>query len=403
MKRYLILMVIFVSAISACKKSNDATPIPAANQPYNAPPVPANAPTSGSRTLIGYVFDKDSVMLSNVDVYYYGTHTTTDANGKFQFNNVTSTTQRFVVQVRKAGYFPQDVGFTFDATGIRRLHVALLEKEFVATINSQAGGTVTHNNLTINIPADGFKLNGSEYTGKVNIFASIIDPTDKNFFNSMPGSDMRATNASNQVGSLVSDGAFLLEAVSESGQRLTQTDGSGKITNDPITYCVTRSVAPQVGSTAWGFVWSKAVWVYLTNVVVTNESSGYKICFTADTLLAACNLDAFFPPIAIPPVLTINTCDTNTVNGQEIPFTVRGDYSNGASQFLNGVFTATTITFTDTSGVTNTVHSVKQFYQQLEDAFVNGLTKLTVFKSGQIIYTTPWPASLPTIVDSNCQ
>jgi hypothetical protein len=347
---YLLCIAMLMLASVGCKKATSDTlrGVPTANYAYPVPQSPGTRPEAGTLVLNGLVVDEDSVPIPNVDVYYYGTHAITNGRGEYAIPGLNRKKERIVVQFRKAGYFPMDAGFTPDSAGYHRLHVALSKKVFARTIDGSRADSFSVGPVHVETPANGFFLNGQPYSGKVNIFGSYLDPRDRRFFERMPGRDMLAKDENGNMGYLISSGAFLLEALTPDGRKLTSEDGSGKNNTATFSYCGFSSVQPPAGTIAWGVTYY-GVWFPVSNVTSTPSPYNpgrWNVCFATTQFLGGCNLDYITfggtPPAPTPPqptYLSINYCDQNDPINSQVTFALIALYQNGSVAYEYDNFT----------------------------------------------------------------
>jgi uncharacterized protein (TIGR02145 family) len=211
----LLLITSLVVSICSCKKEDD-TP-PADNLP--------SSELFGSGTTVtvkGRVFDANGNAISSALVKAGSVTTNTDAMGVFILNNVSAFQKLGCVTVEKAGYFKGVRSFV-PKTGGNELQIQLLSKSIDGTINSSTGGTVTIQNGSVTLPANGITLNNAAYSGTVKVAIKHYDPTSANFNDAMPGSLVGVDN--NTVSGLTSYGMLGVELTDNNGQLLQIASG----------------------------------------------------------------------------------------------------------------------------------------------------------------------------------
>jgi uncharacterized protein (TIGR02145 family) len=175
-----------------------------------------------SVTVKGRVLDANGNAITGALVKAGSATTNTDAMGVFILNNISANQKLGCVIVEKAGYFKCVRSFV-PKTGGNELQIRLLTKSTDGTINSSTGGTVSIQNGSVTLPANGITLNNSAYTGNVNVAIKHFDPTSANFNDAMPGSLVGVSN--NTVSSLISYGMLGVELTDNNGQVLQIASG----------------------------------------------------------------------------------------------------------------------------------------------------------------------------------
>ncbi|QQS37775.1 MAG: carboxypeptidase regulatory-like domain-containing protein [Ignavibacteriales bacterium] len=184
--------------------------------------------TSKSTTIAGVVLNETNQPVAGAVVSMPGqTDKTTDASGAFLFANITTTLDRFVVNVSKDGFFDGSVADAVKENGRSDVRVYLVTAGVTQTVDATSGGDAMLSN------GSGVKLtggtianaNGSDYTGNVNVSVAYLDPTSESFSNLIPGGDMQATTANNQSATLYSYGIIKVEMKSDAGADLQIKSG----------------------------------------------------------------------------------------------------------------------------------------------------------------------------------
>lgn len=219
MKNYFKLIAVSLSlvilTINACKKDEDLDP--------NNTSTSSNLfGSTVSITVKGKVYDVNGTAISGALVKSGNVNVTTDVNGVFILNNIAANQKLGCVTVEKAGYFKGVRSFV-PKTGGNELQIQLLSKSIDGTINSSTGGTVSIQNGSVTLPANGVTLNNSAYSGNVNVAIKHFDPTSVNFNDAMPGSLVGVDN--NTVSGLTSYGMFGVELTDNNGQLLQIASG----------------------------------------------------------------------------------------------------------------------------------------------------------------------------------
>jgi hypothetical protein len=382
----LVLLAALVCSAFVIHSCNITTSAPAPgkatnnDKPYPAPAVPGVRPPNGNLTLKGLVKDENGTPLSGVDVYYYGSQSLTNSRGEFAMPGVNSY-QRIIVQFRKAGYFPMDAGFRPDYYGNQNLHVALARKTFIQSFAASKGDTVKAGELTITVPPAAFFLNGQPYNGQVNMFGKYLDVRNPLFYEMMPGRDLEARDLFQREGTLISYGAFLLEALTPSGDKLTSEDGSGKNNTTFFKYCIPTPSNYTSGASAWVFSYQFHKWIELTSAGI-DPLTGL-LCFNTPSFLTGCNFDTF--TLTAQPddfYLSFDYCTSKLPLGSTANLLAKLTYQNGSEWNIRGSF------------VYSGADSTNILSASLPLSSFANLTSITYFVNNIQVYKTTNPAEL---------
>ncbi len=211
----LLVVSLLLLTINACNKDEETDP--------NNTNTSSNLfGSTVSVTVKGKVCDVNGTAISGAVVKSGNVNVTTDVNGVFILNNISANQKLGCVIVEKAGYFKCVRSFV-PKTGGNELQIQLLAKSIDGTINSSTGGTVSIQNGSVTLPANGVTLNNSAYTGNVNVAIKHFDPTSANFNDAMPGSLVGVEN--NTVSSLTSYGMLGVELTDNNGHLLQIASG----------------------------------------------------------------------------------------------------------------------------------------------------------------------------------
>lgn len=175
-----------------------------------------------SVTVKGRVCDANGTAILGALVKSGSVNATTDVNGVFILNNISANQKLGCVTVEKAGYFKGVRSFV-PKTGGNELQIRLLTKTVDGSINSLTGGTVTIQNGSVTLPANGVMLNNTAYSGIVKVAIKHYNPSSSNFNEEMPGSLVGVTN--NTVSGLTSYGMLGVELTDNNGHLLQIASG----------------------------------------------------------------------------------------------------------------------------------------------------------------------------------
>lgn len=210
---FLILFGIVVSFMSCSKDS---------------PSDPGGGGTSKTTTISGVVLNENNQPIAGATVSMPGqVDKITDATGAFLYANITTTLDRFVINVAKDGFFDGSVADVVKSGDRSDVRVYLVTAGVTQTLDAANGGDAELSNGT-KVKLTGGTIataNGSDYTGNVNVSVAYLDPTSENFSNLIPGGDMQATTANNTSATLYSYGIIKVEMKSDAGADLQIKQG----------------------------------------------------------------------------------------------------------------------------------------------------------------------------------
>lgn len=208
-----IIGIILAVIANSCVESNT-------NRPEEAPHT--------STPISGKIYDENGNVLSGVTILSGDNQATSDSSGHFNINVDTTISNRYVLRIKKDGYF--DRIYSKMASDTMDYPIQLIKKEpsdFVTfeKFKSEEGATVKVNGASVTIPKTGLvKRDGNDYNGMVNITVVYLSPS-KNIYPLMPGSDLMALAANGDTTPLISYGMINVEMTDETGEMLQLKNG----------------------------------------------------------------------------------------------------------------------------------------------------------------------------------
>ena len=182
-------------------------------------------------TVSGQVTDSNGNPIDNAIVSLEGERIATNQNGLYSFSDMPLMEgSRVVLKVSKADYFETSRAFTTTKNrSIVNFELVSKIANFTTVVSTnEAALNVSVNGLTsfINIPPNAYVLDGTSapYDGPVRIFMSLIDPSDRNSMNSIPG-DLGGIDANGEEVQLGSFSMLAVNLESPSGQKLNLMEG----------------------------------------------------------------------------------------------------------------------------------------------------------------------------------
>jgi hypothetical protein len=252
--KILMCLAILLLAFAECKKPvEDEKPKP---------------PTPGTEmqkvVLQGKVLDISGKPLNGVRVTSGTSVATTKENGVFLFTEAQVVNKRAIIKFEKNGYF------TLTRSGVKENEMFIIavlhEKKNTdisvsTTFNSSEATTLKVNSgMKVNLKASSItRADGSAYSGTVKADMLYLAPSDDNFFNMMPGSDLIAQNNDGKEVMLVSWGMIDVNLTDNSGNPLQIKDGEKAETVFPIPAGMKNN--PPASIPLWYFDEGKGIWI----------------------------------------------------------------------------------------------------------------------------------------------
>jgi sulfatase modifying factor 1 len=247
-----------------------------------------------SSAITGVVVDRGGVPIQEATVSAYGVIVETDSSGEFILNVSGSLPNRVLIHVEKEGFFSQTSAALSPPSGGPRLRVALTERKLVTQFPNAEGGSFLEGPLSGEFAEDSF----AETEGEVSIYVGVIEAEDDDIGAAFPGGDFAAEDSEGDDGTLVSFGAFQVEAES--------ADGSSVDLSVEARFCM--SIPQSMLESApeempfWLLRQSDGVWQEAGAAI----RDGDRYCFFLSTL-GTTNLDLFFGTAFV----TGQVCDDN--------------------------------------------------------------------------------------------
>lgn len=186
-----------------------------------------NGESRVNTTIVGTVVEEDGSPISGVVVTMEGQSKTTGNNGQFFFENVSVPSDRLYIKASFAGYFDGSSSAKPNADASTLVQIRMLEKDNIQTISGATGGTVSlTNGSSVQIMPNSLELlNGTPYTGSVNIAIEHLDPTSQLFPLIIPGGDLTAKRSDSSNAILFSYGMLIVELTGSGNEQLRIKSG----------------------------------------------------------------------------------------------------------------------------------------------------------------------------------
>ncbi|MEE1085293.1 MAG: energy transducer TonB [Paludibacteraceae bacterium] len=210
-----IIGIILAVIANSCVDSNT-------NRPEEAPHT--------STPISGKIYDENGNVLSEATVLNGDSQATTDSSGHFNINVDTIIGNRYVLRIKKDGYF--DRIYSKMVSDTMNYPIQLIKKEpskfvILKKFNANEGVIIEVNGATVTIPESSLAKNdGSDYNGTVDISVVYLSPTESPAMEPlMPGADLMAIANDGDTVPLISYGMVNVEMSDEDGNPLQLKNG----------------------------------------------------------------------------------------------------------------------------------------------------------------------------------
>ncbi len=290
MRRCLFFLALLMM-VSACRKDIDDK----SKEPIVDPP---KVKVVGS--VIGQVVDSNGANVQGAEVAFSNLKTYTNEFGVFVFEDEELYKDGTYISVSKEGFFDGSRRFYPSLNEASYVTIQMMEKIIKGTISSAQGGKVSiESEAFVDFPPDGFsRLDGSPYSGNVNVAARWLDPTERATLLEMPG-DLTGIDVDGEVRALASYGMIVVELISDDQEELQLKEGKKALIQMPVPEELIGSAPSSIP--LWHFDESQGIWIeegeaQLVNGVYEGEVSHFSFW----------NCDAPFPLITLSGNLTLN-------------------------------------------------------------------------------------------------
>lgn len=178
-------------------------------------------------TVIGKVTNENGEPVAGGTIYSINNKVTADNKGQFTITTSAADQASIPVWAEQKGYFPGIRTFTNNSQDTQYVKISLLPKKSVGSFESGKGGTVSLlQQIKVDFAANSI-VNAADYKpyqGKVLVAAAYIDPTARNFQETMPG-ELKGIDAGNRLMGLQSFGMVGVEMTGSDGQKLQIAPG----------------------------------------------------------------------------------------------------------------------------------------------------------------------------------
>ena len=182
---------------------------------------------------MGRVVDLQNNPVSGAMVQIGNSTTDTDMNGVFIIRDAQVYEKFAYVKVEKAGFLNGSRSVVPTA-GINQVQIMLLPQTVTQTVSSGAAATVSlSNGAAVDLSGAYSNADGSDYTGDVQVTLHLLNPTDEDMQQQMPGM-LLAENLQNEARMLETLGMVAVELRSDTGEKLNLSEGTTATITVPL-------------------------------------------------------------------------------------------------------------------------------------------------------------------------
>ena len=229
--RTILLLLTFFCFVSC---NNEATG--GSETPSTTPPSATLLESFGNLTdsdFMGRIVDMQNNAVSGAMVQIGNSTTDTDINGVFIIRNAQVYEKFAFIKVEKAGFLHGSRSVVPTA-GINHVKIMLLPQTVTETVSSGTDATVSlSNGAAVNLSGSYSNSDGSDYTGNVQVTLHLLNPTDEDMQQQMPGM-LLAENLQNEARMLETLGMLAVELRSETGETLNLSEGTTATLTVPL-------------------------------------------------------------------------------------------------------------------------------------------------------------------------
>lgn len=228
-KKSTLFMLLIVMLFFACNNDDSTTNVPDPNPTGNNEDTQAFIDqyfgSDISRSFLGTVIDKNKVPIENAVITIGDDTALTDSNGVFLISDATVNERFAYIKAEKTGYIHASRAVV-PSQGTNKVTIMMLEENVVGSTSSGTSETIgMGNGASVSLPGDYIKEDGTSYDGNVDVIMHLLDPTDEDMSDQMPGM-LYAANSNNEERMLQTFGMLAVELRGSGGEDLNLAEGS---------------------------------------------------------------------------------------------------------------------------------------------------------------------------------
>ena len=227
-----LFSLLFISSLSSCNE--DPTGNIGDNNSSNPPTnFIENFGQTANHNFMGQVVDLQNNPVSGALIMIGNSSTNTDNNGIFIIRNAQVFEKFAYIKAEKAGFIHGSRSVV-PSLGVNHVKIMLLPQTVTHTVLSGINETVSlSNGAAVELFGEYSNLDGSDYSGNVQVTLHFLNPTDETMTQQMPGM-LLAQNYQNEARMLETLGMLAVELRSDTGEKLNLSEGSEAIISVPL-------------------------------------------------------------------------------------------------------------------------------------------------------------------------
>jgi hypothetical protein len=270
-----ILGFFLLAVISNCsKKEESPNPINPGIATKPAPPQNNYVPPAitFTSTVMGFVQDENGVPIQDAIVSASGKTFTTDENGAFEITDAAFTGDFCFIKAEKQGYFTASTTIMGNKTDVFTTELVMQPQNNIVSFNTNQEKSITlGGGAAVNFPKNAVEmLDGEPYTGVVKVAVNHLNPTAPNFFDVIPGGDLRAFSAQGEDVQLYSYGMLNVELFDDAGNYLQVAKGKKVELKMPVPDEMKNNAPATIP--LWYFDEEEGVWIEEGSAQLINGS-----------------------------------------------------------------------------------------------------------------------------------
>ncbi|MEM9547615.1 MAG: carboxypeptidase-like regulatory domain-containing protein [Bacteroidota bacterium] len=251
MKHKLLFVLFITLVIFSCRKDDISDGL------INQPPEPTVFYESD---IIGRVVDDHGNPISDVQISSGQQFAKSGIDGLFKFEGLSiDKVNGAYLSAQAFGYFSGGYRIYTRNANDRQIEITLVEKELSGYVNSTKSESISlDNGLSIDFPAQGFTLDGEDYSGLVAIYAYHIDPSQEGYLDLSPG-DLSGSDDTNTRFVLESFGMIAVEMEAGDGRPVQLKEGSKATIRVPVDASLLVQAPQEIA--LWHFDEDRNIWM----------------------------------------------------------------------------------------------------------------------------------------------
>lgn len=227
-----LFSLLFISSLSSCNE--DPTGNIGDNNSSNPPTnFIENFGQTANHNFMGQVVDLQNNPVSGALIMIGNSSTNTDNNGIFIIRNAQVFEKFAYIKAQKAGFIDGSRSLV-PSSGVNHVKIMLLPQTVTQTVSSGDIETVSlSNGAQVELSGQYSNLDGSNYSGNVQVTLHFLNPTDDTITQQMPGM-LLAQNYQNEARMLETLGMVAVELRSDTGEKLNLSEGSEATISVPL-------------------------------------------------------------------------------------------------------------------------------------------------------------------------